>query len=53
MGRVDIPLIFKNIRRRKRVYKKCESEKICKADSAHVTDLKMELCVRIVNDCKL
>ena len=32
--RVDIPLIFKNIRRRKKVYNKCKSEKIPKADSA-------------------
>ena len=25
--RVDAPLIFKNVRRRKRVYNKCKSEK--------------------------
>ena len=32
--RVDVPLIFKNVRRRKKVYNKCKSEKILKADSA-------------------
>ena len=32
--RVDVPLIFKNVRRRKKVYNKCKSEKIRKADSA-------------------
>ena len=32
--RVDVPLIFKNVRRRKKVYNKCKSEKIPKADSA-------------------
>ena len=32
--RVDVPLIFKNVRNRKKVYNKCKSEKIPKADSA-------------------
>ena len=32
--RVDIQLIFKNIRRNKKVYTKCKSEKIPEADSA-------------------
>ena len=32
--RVDVPLIFKNIRRRKMVYNKCKSEKIPNVDSA-------------------
>ena len=29
-----VPLIFKNVRRKKKVYNKCKSEKIPKADSA-------------------
>ena len=32
--RVDIPLIFKNVRRRKKVYNKYKSEKIPKVDLA-------------------
>ena len=32
--RVDVLLLFKNARRRKKVYNKCKSEKIPKADSA-------------------
>ena len=32
--RVHVPLIFKNVKRRKKVYNKCKSEKIPKADSA-------------------
>ena len=32
--RVEVPLIFKNVKRRKKVYNKCKSEKIPKADSA-------------------
>ena len=32
--RVDVLLIFKNDRRQKKVYNKCKSEKIPKADSA-------------------
>ena len=31
--RVDVPLVFKNIRRKKKVYNKCKSEKIRKAHS--------------------
>ena len=31
--RVDVPLLFKNARRRKKVYNKCKSEKIRKVDS--------------------
>ena len=33
MCRVDVPLIFENVRRRKKVCNKCKSEKISKADS--------------------
>ena len=51
--RVVIPLIFKNVRRRKKIYDKYKSEKIPEADSAPVTDLKMELLAKIVNDLKL
>ena len=51
--RVVIPLIFKNVRRRKKIYDKYKSEKIPEADSAPVTDLKMELLTKIVNDLKL
>ena len=32
--RAVVPLIFKNVRRRKKVSNKCKSEKIPKADSA-------------------
>ena len=32
--RVDVQLIFKNVRRNKKVYTKCKSEKIPEADSA-------------------
>ena len=32
--RVDVPLIFENDRRRKKVYNKCKPEKLPKADSA-------------------
>ena len=32
--RVVVALIFKNVRRREKVYNKCKSEKIPKADSA-------------------
>ena len=32
--RADVPLIFKNVRRRKKVYNKCKSDKKYKADSA-------------------
>ena len=31
--RVDVQLIFKNVRRNKKVYTKCKSEKIPEADS--------------------
>ena len=51
--RVVIPLIFKNVRRRKKIYDKYKSEKIPEADSAPVTDLKIELLAKIVNDLKL
>ena len=54
--RVVVPLIFKNVRRRKKIYDKYKSEKI--PDSAQqiqhpVTDLKMELLAKIVNNLKL
>ena len=48
--RVVVPLIFKNIRRRKEVYNK--SEKIPKADSTPVIDIKMVLLFKIINDFK-
>ena len=32
--RVDVQLIFKNVRRNKKLYTKCKSEKIPEADSA-------------------
>ena len=54
--RVDVQLTFKNVRRNEKVYTKYESEKIPEADSAprvKIYFLKMELLVKIVNDCKL
>ena len=51
---VAVPLIFKNVRRRKKVYNKCKYEKKDPTQTQHhVRDLKMELPVKIVNDCKL
>ena len=43
--RVDVPLIFKNVRIRKKVYNKCKAEKIPKVDSAP--------CNRTTVNCKL
>ena len=54
--RFDIQLIFKNVRRNKKVYTKCKSEKIPEADSAlrvKIYYLKIELLLKIANDCKL
>ena len=51
--RVDVQLIFKKVRRNKKIYTKCKSEKISGAESASVINLKMELLVKIVNDFKL
>ena len=53
MCRVDVQLIFKNVRRNKKVYTKCKSKKIPEADTALVIELKMELLVKIVMDFKL
>ena len=53
MCRVDVQLIFKNVRRNEKVYTKCKSEKIPEAGSALRIDLKMELPVKIVNDFNL
>ena len=53
MSRVDVQLIFKNVRTNKKVYTKCKSKKIPQADSALVIELKMELLVKIVMDFKL
>ena len=53
MCRVDVQLIFKNVRRNKKVYTKCKLKKIPEADSALVIELKMELLVKIVMDFKL
>ena len=51
--RVHVPLIFKNVKRRKKVYNKCKLKKYPRQIQHRVTDLKMELLVKIVNDCKL
>ena len=46
---VAVPLIFKNVRRRKKVYNKCKSEKNPTQIQHPVTDLKMEHLAKIVN----
>ena len=55
MCRVDVPLIFKNVRRRKKVYNKCKSEKIPKADSAPRNILKWSFLSKLLTtlNCKL
>ena len=50
--RIDFLLIFKNVRRRRKVHDKCKSEKIPKADSAPRNRF-LELLAKIVNDFKL
>ena len=50
---VVITLTFKNVRRRKKVYTKCKSEKYFRQIHHPVTDLKMELLAKIVSDFKL
>ena len=51
--RVDVQLIFKNVRKNEKVYAKCKSEKYSKQIQHTAIDLKMELLVKIVNDFKL
>ena len=51
--RFDVPLIFKNVRRRKKVYNKCNLKKYPRQIQHPVTDFKMELLAKIVNDFKL
>ena len=52
MCRVDVPLIFKMLGEEKRSIINVNLKRR-KADSAHVTNLKMELLIKMVNDCKL
>ena len=51
--RVDVLLIFKNVRRKKRSIINVNLKKYARQIQHHVTDLKMELLVKIVNGCKL
>ena len=51
--RVDVLLIFKNVRRKKRSIINVNLKKYARQIQYHVTDLKMELLVKIVNGCKL
>ena len=51
--RVDVQLIFKTVRRNKKVYTKRKSEEISEVDSTSVIDLKMELLVKVLDDFKL
>ena len=51
--RVDIPLILKNVTRRKKLYKKSKSKKNPRQIQHPTTDLQMELLVKIVIDFKL
>ena len=51
--RVDVPLIFKTARRKKRFIIDVNLKKYPRQIQHHITDLKMELLVKIVNDCKL
>ena len=52
--RVNVQLIFKNVRRNKKVYTRWKSEKIPPRQiQHHVIDLKMELLVKIVINLKL
>ena len=47
--RVDVPLIFKNVRRKKRSIINVNLKKYAKQVKHYVTDLKVELLVKIVN----
>ena len=51
--RAVVPLIFKNVRRRKKVHNKCKSKKYSRQMQHSVTDLKMEPFAKIVNGLKL
>ena len=52
--KIVVPLIFENVRRRKKVYNKCKSEKKYPKQIQHpVADCKMELLAKIVNNFKL
>ena len=53
MCRVDVPLIFKNVRRRKKSIVNVNLKKYLSHIQHPVTDLKMELLAKIVNDFKL
>ena len=48
-----VQLIFKNVRRNKKIYTKCKSEKYLSQIQHSTIDLKMELFVKIVNCFKL
>ena len=51
--RAAVPLIFKNVRIRKKVHNKCKSKKYSGQIQHSVTDLKMEPFAKIVNGFKL
>ena len=52
--KIVVPLIFENVRRRKKVYNKCKSEKKYPRQIQHpVTDLKKKLLAKIVSDFEM
>ena len=51
--RVVVPLIFKNVRRIKKVYNKRKFEKNRRQIQQPLTDLKMEFLAQIVNNFTL
>ena len=54
MCRAVVKLIIKNVRRRKKVYNKCKSEKKYPRQIQHpVTDLKKKLLAKIVSDFEM
>ena len=53
MGKIDVPLKFKNVRIRKRSTINVNLRKYARQIQHYVTDLKIELLVKIINDCKL
>ena len=54
MCRAVVTLIIKNVRRRKKVYNKCKSEKKYPRQIQHpVTDLKKKLLAKIVSDFEM
>ena len=53
VSRVRAQLIFENVRRNKKLYTKCKSEKYPRQIHHLVIDFKMELVVKIVNDFTL